>query len=292
MKEIYPKTILNPMKVYNKDLYRRYNMNIFRGCQHGCIYCNSRSNCYGIEEFDNVQVKMNALDLFKKEISGKRRKGIICCELMSDPYIPLEMELRLFRSILEEIVKNEYGIFIITKSSNIVRDIDLFKKMKFVYILMTLTTVFDELAEKIEPFASKPSERLKAVKKLTENGINVGITMMPILPFIEDSDENIRNIVNASNICGAKDIFPVFGVKLRDRQRQYYLSKLEKLFPGLKNVYTETYGDQHICYSKNNLSLWNILKYETKKRNMRIMQQPYDVEFPRYEKEAEQLKLF
>jgi hypothetical protein len=98
--------------------------------------------------------------------------------------------------------------------------------------------------------------------------------------------------VNASHICGANDICPAFGVTLRDRQRQYYLSKLEKLFPGLKDMYIDAYGDRYMCYSKNNLSLWNVLKYETKKRDMRIMRHLYDVEFPRYKKEAEQLKLF
>lgn len=292
MREIYPKTILNPMKVYNSNVYRQYNMNIFRGCQHGCIYCDSRSECYGIDDFENVQVKINALTLIKKELSKKRKKGVICCGSMSDPYIPMEMNLGMFRSILEVISAKGYGIHIITKSDKIVRDIDIFRKMKFVYVLVTLTTVFDELAKMVEPNAPLPSERLKAIKALSENGINVGVTLMPVLPFIQDSEENIRNIVNASYSMGARDICPAFGVTLRDRQKAYFYSKLEKMFPGLKEKYISTYGDSYQCYSKNNLQMWNVLKYETRKRKMRIMRGLYDVEFPRYENESNQMKLF
>ncbi len=168
---------------------------------------------------------------------------------MSDPYIPLEKEYNLTGRCLEIIAEHRFPLHICTKSNLILRDINVIDKINKVYacIAFTLTTVDDELAKKIEPGAPLPSERLKAMGILSSLGIKTGVLMMPILPFIEDNEENISNIVTQSAAYGASFIIPSFGMTLRDRQRLYYYGKLDLLFPGLRQKYEKRYDQRYSC---------------------------------------------
>lgn len=249
IEEIEAKSILVKNKYPNQWFGVQYTMNIYKGCQHGCIYCDSRSECYRIENFDNILVKTNAVELLKNELARKRIKGTIGTGAMSDPYTHVERKYKFTRKALEVIADFRYPVNIVTKSNLILRDIDLLKEINKIYasVAITITTADDNLAKKIEPFASSPTERFEAIGILSELGINVGITMMPILPFIEDNEENIMEILNMAKKYGVKYIYPFFGVTLRDRQRDYYYEKLDKLFPGVKEKYQSHYKNYYSC---------------------------------------------
>lgn len=248
----------------------QYNMNIYKGCCHGCIYCDSRSQCYRIENFDNVRAKEDALKIIRDDLRKKVKTGVISTGAMSDPYNKFEKDLCLTRHALELIDAYEFGIAIATKSSLITRDIDILKdiqKHSPVICKITITTYDDELCKKIEPNVSLSSERFKAIEQLSKAGIFSGILLMPVLPFIEDNQENILNIINMANKMGARFIYPAFGMTLRQNQREYYLYKLEKLFPqkDFKEKYIKTYGNAYQCTSKNAKKLWYIFKEQCDK---------------------------
>jgi DNA repair photolyase len=235
-----------------------YNFNLYRGCQHQCIYCDSRSECYQIENFNqDVLVKVNAIELLRKELAGKRVVGTIGTGSMNDPYMPLEKEIRLTRRALEVIAEFHFPVHIITKSDLVLRDLDLLKEIGQVYaaVTFTVTAADDVLSKKLEPGAPVTSRRLAAMRKLSENGIPTGLTMMPILPFIEDNDENISSIVRLAHENGASYIIPAFGMTLRDRQRAYYYAKLDQHFPGLRGRYEKAFGERYSAHAQNHTRL-------------------------------------
>ena len=240
-----------------------YNMNIYKGCSHGCIYCDSRSDCYGGEDFDRVRAKRNALEMIRRELRTKRKKGVVGTGAMSDPYNPLEKEYNLTRGALEIIDSLGFGAAIATKSSLILRDTDIIRQIAQhspVIVKITVTSARDELSRKVEPGVSVSSERFRAIKELSEAGIFTGVLLMPLLPFIEDTEDNISEIIELAHKNGAKFIYPAFGVTLRNNQRQWYYTKLDELFPGLKAIYISTYGDSYECRSKNSKKLWALFK--------------------------------
>lgn len=247
-----------------------YNMNLYRGCCHGCIYCDSRSECYRIENFDTVCAKENALTILRDELRRKVRKGIIGTGSMSDPYNPFEEKELLTRHALELINAYEFGITVITKSSLITRDIDIYKEISEhspVLCKMTVTTADDSLCRLIEPNVSVSSERFDALAKMSESGLFTGITLMPVLPFIEDNEENITAIVRTAHECGVKCIYPAFGMTLRTNQREYYLDRLDELFPEkkLRERYNYTFGNRYECTSPNVKRLWKVFTEECDK---------------------------
>ena len=249
IEEITAKTILNHVKQPDPWFGLKYNMNLYRGCQHQCIYCDSRSDCYQIEDFAKIQVKVNALDLLEDVLPRKRMRGTIGFGSMNDPYMPVEREYQLTGKALEIISNNKFPVHILTKSDLVLRDIDLLKDISRVYaaVSFTITTADDDLARKLEPGAPLPSARFRAMGKLAEAGILTGVTMMPMLPFLEDSEQNILQIVSRAQNSGATYIIPSFGVSLRPGSREYYYHKLDKLFPGIKEKYIHKYGDQYQC---------------------------------------------
>ncbi len=268
MEYIKAKQILSQYTDNNPWFGINYNMNIYKGCCHGCIYCDSRSECYGIEDFDKVRAKENAIELLVKELKSKRRTGVIGTGAMSDPYNPFEKNLTLTRKALEEINRCNYGISIATKSNLIVRDIDILEKIKEhspVLIKITITTMDDELCKKIEPNVATTSERFEAIKELSKRGIFTGILLMPILPFINDNEENITSIVRKASECGSKFIYDYgMGVTLRQNQRMYFYQQLMNKFPteNLLEKYNKTYGNNYECSSKEHRRLWRIFKAE------------------------------
>jgi len=265
MEFIQAKTIVSGYAENNSWFGINYNMNIYKGCCHGCIYCDSRSECYHVENFDEVRAKENALDIIKRELKSKRRTGVVGTGAMSDPYNPYEKEYKLTRGALELIEHYDYGVSIATKSNLIIRDIDILKKISEdspVLIKITITAFDDDLCKKVEPNASLSSERFDAIKRLSEQGIFAGILLMPVLPFIEDNKENIKNIIELAHKNGAKFIYPAFGVTLRQNQREWYYNKLDKNFEGIKEKYIKQYGDSYKCSSPNSKELWNLFQDE------------------------------
>jgi DNA repair photolyase len=253
VREIRAKSLLSGGSPVHEDSWFKttYTMNIYRGCEHQCIYCDSRSECYQIENFADVLVKINAADLLEQELSRKRRKGTIGTGAMSDPYTPVEKRYNLTRRALEVVASHAFPLHLMTKSDMVLRDVDVLQKVSKVYacVNFTLTTVDDDLAAKVEPGAPRPSARLRAMKLLSDSGIYAGVSVMPVLPFFEDSDEQIKVIFEKAKEHGAQ--FALFspGMTLRDRQRAYYYQKLRKRFPGMAERYNRRYGNQYSCLS-------------------------------------------
>jgi DNA repair photolyase len=271
IKFIQAKTILS--KLTHKDTWFgiTYNMNLYRGCQHGCIYCDTRSECYGINDISMISIKENAIDLLNKELSSKRKqKGTIGTGSMNDPYMPLEKEINLTRKALEVINKYKYPIHIITKSNLVERDIDIIKDISKTYaaVSLTITTFDDTQTKKIEPFAPLTSLRFKAIEALAKEGIYTGITLMPILPFINDSIENIKSIVHKAKDSGASYIIPTFGLTLRKGSRDYFFTELDRSYTGLRTKYEVYYGENYICSSPNFSKLQEVFENESQRLNI------------------------
>ena len=261
IKEIQAKTLLSRLKGRDDWFGLYYNLNLYRGCQHQCIYCDSRSECYQIEDFNHdVQVKVNAVELLDKELAHKRIKGAIGFGSMNDPYMPLEAERRLARLALEVIARRQFPVHILTKGDLVLRDLDLLKEINRVQAVVgfTITTADDVLAHKLEPGAALPSQRFAAMRALAAEGITTGVAMMPILPFIEDSEENIRTIVTQAVANGASYITPWFGMSLRDRQRAYFYTQLDRLFPGIRQRYERAFGDRYEAPAPNAAQLYQL----------------------------------
>ncbi|MBM3145949.1 MAG: radical SAM protein [Chloroflexi bacterium] len=250
--EIHAKTILNHVRQPDTYFGLKYNLNLYRGCQHQCIYCDSRSECYQIENFADIHVKINAVDLLADTLPRKRVRGVIGFGSMNDPYMPIERKYQLCRRALEVIAENRFPVHIITKSDLVLRDLDLLTRINaetYAAVSFTITAADDDLSRIIEPGAPPSSARFEAMKSLTDAGTHSGVTMMPILPFIGDTPENITRLVELAHRNGASYILPWFGMSLRVGSRDYYYAKLDQLFPGIKQKYIQRYGFQYICNS-------------------------------------------
>ena len=253
-----------------------YNMNIYRGCSHGCIYCDSRSECYGSPDFDTVKVKEDALRIIREELQRKSTRGVIATGAMSDPYNPLEQTLCLTRGALELIARFGFGVAIDTKGTLVARDVDALqeiKKQAAVLVKMTITTADAALCSNIEPHAASPEERFAAVRTLSDGGIFAGVLMTPILPFINDTEENIRDIITRAADAGAKFVYPAMGVTLRAGNREYFYEKLDAHFPGVKQKYMQAYGTQYMCTSPNAKRLWEIVAHQCGRLGLRYEMQ-------------------
>lgn len=249
-----------------------YTMNLYRGCCHGCIYCDSRSQCYGDDDFDRVKGKENALELLRNELRRKAKPALIGMGSMSDPYNPMEKELEFTRKALMLIYAYECGVAVCTKSDLILRDKDLYQEIQSrepVICKLTLTTVDDMLAAKIEPGAPSPSRRLKALEGLSQQGIFSGVVLMPVLPFLEDSVENVLSVVDRAADAGAQFVYPAFGMTLRDRQRAYYYEQLVRLFPGMRERYEKQFSDRYQCVSPRAKELWAAFSQRCQERGLR-----------------------
>jgi DNA repair photolyase len=242
-----------------------YNMNIYRGCSHGCIYCDSRSRCYQIENFDKIRAKQDALRLIRDDLAKKRKSGVVATGAMSDPYNPLEKEHKLTRNALELLNAYRFGAAIATKSDLVCRDIDILKDIQAhspVIVKITITTGSDALSKTIEPNVALSGRRFAAIKTLSDNGVYAGILMMPLLPFISDTEENIVSIVRKAKECGAKFVYPLMGTTLRTGNREYFYEKLDTHFPSVKEKYERQYGESYNCKSPNAKNLWNVFAGE------------------------------
>lgn len=244
-------------------LSAKNGLNLYRGCLHGCIYCDSRSKCYHMtHDFEDIEVKENAVELLEQALRRKRRKCMLGMGAMTDPYMLLEEEIGNVRKTLLLAYKYGFGITLQTKSARVLRDIELLQaineKSKCV-IQMTLTTYDEELCRKIEPNVSSTRERLAALRLLQAAGIPTVVWLTPVLPFINDTPENIRCILNE---CAAAGVWGVIcfdmGLTLREGNREYFYQQLDKLFPGLKAKYVKTYGLRYQVNSPQNEPLMRL----------------------------------
>ena len=292
---IKAKTILSKVK-YGADWYGiDYNMNLYRGCSHGCIYCDSRSNCYHIDNFDVPRGKENALAILEKELAKKHDHGLIGIGAMSDTYNPKEKQYEQTREALKIISKYNFGVAIDTKSDLVLRDLDLLKeinKKNNVIIKFTITTPHDDLSKIIEPNVCPSSKRLEAIKKLTDNGIYAGIMLNHVLPFITDKEEDIRLLVKLAHEHGAKFIHTYMGMTLRENQRDYYYEKLDKYFPNIKEKYINYYKNSYNCPVPNYKKLYKVFTEECDKYKILYNMKDIIKDFKKEIKSNEQISLF
>ena len=266
---IYSKVKMYTMHyVKSKSILSKHNgMNLYRGCSHGCIYCDSRSKIYNMNhKFEDIEVKENALELIKKELISKKPM-MIGTGAMCDPYIPLEKHLKNLRKALEMIYKYGFGFTCISKSDLILRDLDLLKKINEktkAVVQITLTTADDDLCKILEPHVCPTSKRIEILKTLNENNIPTVVWLCPILPYINDTKENINSIIDS---CIENNVYGIIcfqmGLTLRKGSREYFFKKLDEHFPNLKNRYINEFGDAYTVESPKNKELMNIFKKRT-----------------------------
>jgi len=242
-----------------------YGMNIYRGCSHGCIYCDSRSKCYQFTHpFEDIEVKQNAPELLEKALKSKRKRCMIGTGAMSDPYMHCEEELRLTRKCLEIINKYGFGAAIQTKSDRILRDIDLLDEINRsakCVVQITLTTYDDDLCSVLEPNVCNTKRRIEVLEKMQERGIPTVVWLTPVLPFINDTAENITAIMNECVRVGVKGIIDFgMGLTLREGDREYYYAALDRHFPGMKQRYIRKYGNSYELPSPNAKELMAIVR--------------------------------
>lgn len=288
IQEIEAKTILSKLRGKDNMFGLTYNMNLYRGCQHGCIYCDTRSECYGVGDISRISVKTNAIELLTKELKSKRTKGTIGTGSMNDPYMPVETELQMTRKALTIIAETKYPVHVITKSNTLMRDYDLLQEISKTYaaVSITITTANDMLSKKLELNAPPSSDRFKAIEFLAGKGIYTGITLMPLLPFINDDTMNIIEIVRQAKQAEAAYIIPMFGVTMRKGSRDYLYNAFDNQFPDMKSRYEKAFGDQYICNSPNYKLLENTFFNEIRKLGIPAFMKFYSP------KENKQLTLF
>ncbi len=235
-------------------LSARNGMNLYRGCQHGCIYCDARSRCYQMDHpFEDIEVKENGLELLEAALRRKRRPCMIGTGAMSDPYMPLEEQLRMTRRFLELVEQYGFGATLLTKSDRAVQDLELLKRINDktkAVLQMTLTTADEDLCKILEPGVCTTARRIEVLKQCRELGIPTVVWLCPIVPFLNDTQENIRFLVEACADAGVKGIIHFgMGMTLREGNREYFYDRLDRFFPGLKETYIRTYGNAYECLS-------------------------------------------
>ena len=274
--------------VSSKSILSKNNgMNLYRGCSHGCIYCDSRSEVYGMKhEFEDIEVKENALQLLKRELM-KRQKSMIGTGAMTDPYIPLENRLKFVRKSLELIDRYGFGFTCITKSDLVLRDLDLLKKINSntkAVVQMTLTTFDDELCAILEPNVCNTSRRIEVLNILKDEEIPTVVWLCPILPYINDTADNINSILDSCIGADVKGIICYgMGLTLRKGNREYFYGKLDQHFPGLKDRYVKEFGNSYSIPSPNSGELMSLFIKKTSQNG--ILNNPREIfeylnEFP------------
>ena len=281
------KTILSP----------KNGMNLYRGCTHGCIYCDSRSLCYQMKHaFEDIEVKRDAARILEQQLKRKREPCMISTGSMCDPYIPIEEELQVTRQCLELIERYGFGLTILTKSAGILRDLDVLsainRKSKCV-VQITLTTFDEGLCRIIEPNVSTTAQRFTVLETMREAGIPTVVWLDPTLPFINDTEENLLGIMDYCIRANVRGIVCFgFGTTMRDGSRDYFYKKLDEHFPGMKQRYIQAFGSKYECMSPNDARLTEVLREKCQKHG--ILYRPDDVfaYLRKFESSEQQLTLF
>ena len=257
MHEILAKSILSAQN----------GINVYRGCTHGCIYCDSRSTCYQMDHpFEDVAVKANAPELLEEALRRRRRRCMIGTGSMCDPYLPLERETRLTRRCLEVIARYGFGVSVLTKSDLLLRDLDVLGEIhrhSKVVVCTTFTTYDEDLCRILEPHVCTTRRRFEMLRACREAGLHTGVWLCPILPFLNDTEENLRGLLRYCFDAGVEVIVHFgMGVTLRDGDRQYFYRALDRHFPGLKERYIRQFGNRYECLSPHAARLEAILREE------------------------------
>ena len=281
------KTILSP----------KNGMNLFRGCTHGCIYCDARSACYQMQhDFEDVEVKANAAAILDEQLHRRRKPCMIATGAMCDPYLPLEEDLKLTRQCLEVILRRGFGLTLLTKSARVLRDMDLFKAIHAetkCVVQMTLTTYDERLCRIIEPNVSTTAQRVAALNAFRDAGIPTVVWLSPVLPFLNDTEENLRGILENCIQANVRGILCFgFGVTMREGNREYFYQKLDEHFPGMKQRYIRAYGNAYECLSPNHAKLYEIFSITCREHG--ILHNPDDLfaYLHAFERKQKQLSLF
>ncbi len=291
--EIHARTLLSSHKEPDPWFQIKYGLNIYRGCEHQCIYCDSRSLCYGIADFRDVLVKVNAIERLRDELPRKRIVGIVGTGAMSDPYTFAERRYNLTGQALQVLAEEGFPVHITTKSDMVVKDLDTLVAIsrERAIVSFTLTTADDALAAKVEPLAPAPSRRLAAMARLAAAGVEVGVTLMPVLPFIEDEPEAIRTIVRRAADAGARYVLAAMGTTMREGSRDWFYARLDESFPGLRARYERTYGLRYECPSPRAEELWAAFHDERARCGLADHIAPYALHPRRARAAGEQLAL-
>ena len=280
------KTILSPQN----------GMNLYRGCTHGCIYCDSRSKCYQVKhQFEDIEVKESAPEILANQLKRKRQPVMIATGSMSDPYIHLELKLQQTRKCLEVIEKYGFGVTLHTKSARILTDLDILKRINYktkAVVQITLTTFNDSLCKILEPEVSTTSERVAVLKKLNEEGIPTVVWLGPFLPFINDNPENILGLLNYCLEANVKGIVCFgIGVTMREGNREYFYQKLDQSFPGMKQRYINAFGNRYGCRSQNHDKIMRIIRNFCQKHQILYNRKTFEY-LAKFESQFGQLSMF
>lgn len=248
-------------------------INVYRGCLHGCIYCDTRSDCYQLKhDFEDIEVKINAPELLDEALQKKRHKCMISTGSMCDPYLPVEKELCITRKCLMLVEQYGFGADVLTKSDLVLRDLDILRKINEntkAVVQMTLTTYDEELCRILEPNVCTTKRRVEVLKIMQEEGIPTIVWMCPLLPFINDTEENVNQIIDDCIRCGVRGIMTYgMGLSLRNGNRQYFYKKLEEHFPGQKERYIAAYGNAYHIPSPNQKKLYEIFRKRCAEHNI------------------------
>lgn len=282
---------------YKTILSAQNGMNLYRGCSHNCIYCDSRSACYQMKHgFEDIEVKRNAPFILEEQLRRKRKPCMISTGAMCDPYIPLEETLQMTRQCLALIERYGFGLAILTKSARILRDLDLLKaihkKTKCV-VQITLTTHDEEMCRKLEPNVSTTSERFHVLEVMRDNGIPTVVWLSPILPLINDTEENLRGLLDYCIQAKVHGILCFgFGVTLREGNREYFYAQLDRLFPGIKQAYIRAFGNAYVCNSPNNQQLMTVFMQTCKQHHILFKPDEVFAYLQAFEQRNQQLSLF
>jgi len=262
MEYIDAKTIVTNGGSDNNYLQTEYVMNIYRGCNHGCIYCYARSNYYEkTDSFDNIRAKKNALQIIRNDLRRKAKPGVVLTGGVSDPYNPMEMEHKLTQNALELINAFGFGICIITKSDLVTRDTDVLMDIKNhspASVNFSITCSTDDMCSKIEPLTSSTSDRFKAIEHLSKNGIITGVLIDPVIPHITDTKENVQALVKKAKHHGAEYAYISTLVTMADVQRDYFYQEAEKYYHGISDKYKQRYKNYYRCHSPHGKKLWEV----------------------------------
>jgi DNA repair photolyase len=252
METVQARQLLTPLQASDHFFHSDYNLNLYRGCSHGCIYCDSRSVCYQLDRFDQVRVKEDALSMLREELRRKRKPGLVSTGAMSDPYNPYEKELEVTRGALLLLKQYGFGAGFTTKSSLAARDAGILYDIAQsapVRACFSITCAQDALSLALEPNASPTSKRFEALETLSRTGVFAGVWLNPVLPFLTDTEENILSIIRRTKDCGGRFIVCHFGMTLRTGNREYFYQALDRDFPGVKAKYAKAFGLDYECFS-------------------------------------------
>ncbi len=252
METVQAKQLLSPLKPSDEFFHSDYNLNLYRGCSHGCVYCDSRSVCYQLDRFEQVRVKENALPMLREELQRKRKAGLVSTGAMSDPYNTFEKETLVTRGALLLLRQFGFGAGFTTKSDLAARDADVLadiQRFAPVRACLSITCMDDALCRKLEPYAAVTTQRFQALAALSGAGIFAGVWLNPVLPFLTDSERNILGIVRRTKECGGQFIVCHFGMTLRTGNREYFYQALDRDFPGVKAKYAKAFGLDYMCPS-------------------------------------------